>query len=326
MKRLIKYHSHYNEIKFSDCSTRYEILEYLVDDSAGNKELRDYADALGYERVGNVKVLVKELSEHHSSLMITHSVKLNETVQGQYAYSDKEYQVYLGFITIDDRVRQYDTNFRLLPIESINNIINDDLAREIVCNQEYGVSDVAKIGDDMYMIMEGWNYYHDISMLGYSLSEFEKHFEVQESTFSDEVSSCHECGEWMSDDNGCTYNYRIVGCTLLGLECGCYHKHAKDNYMDVVNNGKEFIELDVAKELEDEGKLEFVERFIGGMTDGRGCYYNGEDTREGEPSEILKELLNKSPNNNYIFTHDESGQFQTYFSVWRVIKTKLKIA
>ena|SRR3990167_2843335 len=56
----------------------------------------------------------------------------------------------------------------------------------------------------------------------------------------------------------------------------------------------------------------------GGMTDGRGGWFRGELTREGEPETVLAELLERNPEGEYVFSHDESGQFQVYFSVWRV--------
>lgn len=318
MKRLIKYHNKYSSDKmnFSTCSTYYEILPFLVEDNANNKDLIAYADALGYERVGNVKTLVKKSPGHHSSLTITHAVKLNEIAQGTGMYDDEQYQVYLGFITINSS-SEYN-QYPLIAVESINNTMSQDQACEIRNNQEFGVSGTGLIESDMYMVMESWDYFHDIPLMGYSLEKLEQHLGCTESTFSDEVTTCHECNEWMFNSDDYTYNFRIVDCTLLGLECGCYHTFTKNRYLEFVNDSEQCIELDIAEELESEGKLEFVERFIGGMTDGRGGSYGGQSAREGKPGTILEELIQENPDASYIFTHDESGQFQTYFSVWRV--------
>jgi hypothetical protein len=167
--------------------------------------------------------------------------------------------------------------------------------------------------------MQDWDYYHALPFLGYSIERFQEVLEVAERTFDDEVTSCHECGEYMWNDNGRTYNYRIVDeCTLLGMECGCYDEWCKKNWKSKINTPDECVELDFAEELESKGKLVHIARYIGGMTDGRGGYYAGECCAEGEPKKVLAALLKKNPKAKYVFTHDESGQFQTYFSVWRV--------
>ena len=92
----------------------------------------------------------------------------------------------------------------------------------------------------------------------------------------------------------------------------------QDNWEECINDCKTSVELDVAEKLEEQKKIKHLERFIGGMTDGRGGMYDGESTREGNPVEVLAEYQDKHPDKQFLFTHDESGQFQTYFSIWLV--------
>ena len=54
------------------------------------------------------------------------------------------------------------------------------------------------------------------------------------------------------------------------------------------------------------------------MVDGRGGYFNGKSTREGTPKSVLAEYMALKPDSVFLFTHDESGQFQTYFSIWEI--------
>lgn len=70
-------------------------------------------------------------------------------------------------------------------------------------------------------------------------------------------------------------------------------------------------------------ELRKIATILGLKVFGRGGRYNGEFTREGKPDDILKNLLKENPGKLYLFTHDESGQFQNYFSVWEVNKKYL---
>jgi hypothetical protein len=176
-----------------------------------------------------------------------------------------------------------------------------------------------ELNDEVLMLIDGWDAFHCLEFMGYSFKQFMELSQCESTIFSDEVTSCHECGEWMHNDNGYTYNYRIVDGELLGLECGCYAEHMKEHWHDRVNDPKVPIELEVAEELEESGTLEHLERFIGGMTDGRGGYFNGESCSEGNPEEVLADYQQKYPDKQFLFTHDESGQFQTYFSIWEVV-------
>lgn len=195
-------------------------------------------------------------------------------------------------------------------------------------SQAYGVCDaVDTLNDDRLVLMEDWSYLHEMRLLGYNTNQFQELCGAPKGsdgrTFQDNMQKCDECGVWDDRDNGYNYNHRMTDDGYIGLNCGCYHEHMKDNYLENVNDHKKCIELDVMKELENEGKVEFIERFIGGMTDGRGGYYAGKSCREGSPEGILEELITKSPKSKFLFSHDESGQFQTYFSVWKVTKKGL---
>jgi hypothetical protein len=100
-------------------------------------------------------------------------------------------------------------------------------------------------------------------------------------------------------------------------------------------DGKKPMPLDKAHALWREGKLVFVERFVGGFAD-RGGSWHGPDEREGveafdngdadsygsttvgNPQEVIPARRKASPKAQFICSLDESGQFQTYWSLWRI--------
>src|SRR5690606_1185192 len=81
MKRLIKYHSPYNETKFCNCSTEYEVLPYITDSANPALELLELASSLGMEIDG--KVINPQ--EGTNDLMITHAIKLKEQIVREYS-------------------------------------------------------------------------------------------------------------------------------------------------------------------------------------------------------------------------------------------------
>lgn len=322
MKRLIKYHSPYKGVEFSDCSTRYELYPIVVEDSAGEAELKQYAKELGLKNKGEFISIPKD--KWRKNLKITECLTLNEKVKGTGFYSKDSYQVYLGFITIPQ-------NRSLKLNKGIDKALTKEQAWEIVNSQSFGVDNVGEIDKKTMLVMSGWEYYHELRVYGYSLKSLQSKLKIakDELYFSDSVNSCGECGAWDHNDDGHQTNFRILDNDFVGVNCGCYSELSKKRIEFFVDNTDNAMELDTAKELEDEGKIEFVERFIGGMVDGRGGSYGGERTREGSPAGVLKEYNAKYPDSKFIFTHDESGQFQTYFSIWKLksktkSKTKLK--
>ncbi len=135
-----------------------------------------------------------------------------------------------------------------------------------------------------------------------------------------QVEHCTECYDACFD----TEDYHDAGdykWTEDGLVClECFDSYAEDHLDDYTDKSEQCIPLKVAESLESKGRLKFIERFIGGMVDGRGGWFNGESVREGHPKNVLEGLKAKHNDCEYVFSHDESGQFQTYFSVWKLIK------
>jgi hypothetical protein len=328
MKRVIKFWNKFSDKGFSDCGTEYEVLPILVNDDAGAKELRAIAKQLGINTQGR-KVI--EYPAHtgyrQGATHMTHSIATGEKTEPKF-FEKKEYDWHLGFVTLNEKAGI------LKPVAKLGKRVTRDQVRDILSDRAYGLDDVGDFSmipskTDNRIIMSGWHYYHEIKMLGYDMDQFERlatgHRKSQDGNreFYDGVFRCDHCGTWDSNDSGYTYNYRIMDGEQLGLNCGCAHEHAKESFVEMVNDHKQFIEREAASELEDDGMIEHVERFIGGMTDGRGGWYGGESTREGTPEGVLKEFLAKEPKSKFVMSHDESGQFQSYFSIWRVTKKGL---
>lgn len=330
MKRVIKFWNIYQSdgAKFSDCSTKYEVLPILVSNDAGAKELRAIAKSLGISTQGRKVVeMTKPNSFRQYVSHITHAMKTGEKVSREYFQKTETHDWYIGFIQLNE-------SGPLKAVETLGKRITKDQIRQIMDDREYGLDDVGDFSmihnkTDLKIVMSGWNYYHEIKLLGYDFEAFErmlvrsKKKQDGERLFSDSVFSCSECGTWDYNDSGYVYNYRIMHGEMLGINCGCVHEHSKSSFLSFIGDTQEPMELEAAKELEQDGMLEHVERLIGGMTDGRGGYFNGERTREGTPEGVMEEYQAKEPKSKFLFTHDESGQFQTYFSIWRVTKKGL---
>lgn len=316
MKRVILYTSPYEEIQFSNCSTKYEVLPYVVDDSANAKDLRELAKDLG------MKILdrVVSLENDGRSLKITHSVTVAKAPRfdtwGKRDSRRPIERTRLGFITLAENIA---SKCSIEVDVACDGVLTQEQAYNILNYQAFDFQDFITLDGKTVLSLDSWGAFHHLNMLGYSLDQFMKLYDTDETIFSDSVTQCSKCGEWMYENNGHTYNYRMIDCDLLGLECGCYAEYVEDNWQDRINDVDTPIELEVAETLEEQKKIKHLERFIGGMVDGRGGFYGGKSTREGDPAKVLAEYQKKYPKADFIFTHDESGQFQTYFSIWRVI-------
>lgn len=312
MKRVIKFYNVYSNdgFKFSDCSTKYEILPIVVADSAGKTELMKVLKQL--ELTAGTYHKAEKPTYGYRSLSITHCIEVGTKEIKQYGNESISVPYYLGFITIPKGSLEI--------LESIDNEITEKQLSEIINNQDYGISDIGEMIDGGTVVVKsGWNYYHGLPLSGYSLKKFETLAGITEHGFDDDTEHCYSCNKYDSRDNGYTYNFREFKGDYLGVNCGCYDSACENEYNEFFNDSEKAMELKTAESLAEKGKLEHVERYIGGMVDGRGGYYAGESVPEGNPADILTELLKENPEGKYIFTHDESGQFQTYFSVWQVI-------
>lgn len=201
---------------------------------------------------------------------------------------------------------------------------------------------VADSGDDLQgnsaVTISGWHFYHILPLLGYTWQSFLNHMGIEGDEpepfgFDDDSFSCSNCNVIDHRDNGYNYNERETPSgEYVGVNCGCFDEACKSEFADNANDPKKTITLDIARSLSEGGELEFVARYIGGMTDpGRGGRFNVDDgTQEeqdfgaivcnGDPEEELAKLLTKDETAAYIFSHDDSGQFQTYFSIWKIIE------
>lgn len=318
MKRLIKFNSRYESdgAKFSTCSTEYTVLPDMVPDNAGFAELKALAKKHGI-KIGR-KFQDMPMGQYRKTLHVTHAVNVQETVPGKGMYSKEKYQVYLGFITME-------VGGVLKPTNAIGKRITKAQAHEIVSNCSYGVQDVGEyIDGDAVVVMEGWEYFHQMRMLGYHHEQFQKLLKVEHEGFHDDTTRCDECNTYDSRDNGYTYNHAYIdGIGMLGKNCGCLEEHQKLNFEEhYADDSEKAIDRSTANELEKTKKIKRLETFIGGMVDGRGGYFAGKSTREGTPEAVLQEYQERMPNKTFIFIHEESGQFQTYFSIAEITKPK----
>lgn len=146
---------------------------------------------------------------------------------------------------------------------------------------------------------------------------------------SDGLCSCEECGlMYDTDSYESNPGYIVAGeCSFVCRE-GCFVEWLKRHGVeDYVNKADRCIPLEATKSLVKSKQIKFVRRYIGGMTDaGRGGSFNGEHVENGQPKQVLRELLEEDSNAEYVFSHDESGQFQTYWSVWKVLPKQNKKA
>lgn len=362
MKRLIRYHNRYegDGAAFSDCSTKYTVLPVLVADDASAKELVAAArnmegqlpmvtedmvigPGIAAHPVFNATHIMKQGGEvtptgkpavewrpQHGPHRVTHAVQIGEVEEADrsYAYQQnvKKLPEYLGFITLE--------RSELKPSKRPGKKLTAKQSGEIVGNQEFGVDSVGEQVDGKIIVVKsGWNYYCGLELHGYSLESFQKAEGITEEGFHDDTSSCSSCGKFDSNDDGRTTNFREVDGEYLGINCGCYGEacmteNALEDYTD---NQKKGMELEFAHKWMEQGRLKFVERYMGGWTDpGRGGYWGGGDERNGmkgsygscmaaNPDTVVKEWKEKNPKGHFVVSHDESGQFQSYWSLWQVM-------
>ena len=303
MKRAIIYMNRFDSDKsnFSTSGTKYEIVPGLYQDDAGEAELRAIATNRGMTLEFDSQVE----SKGYSKIKLTHVSRIT---------NDSEFK-FMAFVSLPDveelparKSLQCKTNKRAL-----YNLIN---------NNSYQVGIVGmgeSIENETWLIIGNHSFYHILPLLGYSIDSLIETNGIDGIYFDDEVSQCSMCGMWARNDDGYRANFHVSNCELIGVECGCWHDHCTNDISEFVDDAEKCIELSTAEELENSNKIEHLERFIGGMVDGRGGYWAGGAVREGNPKGVLKEYANKFPDDKFVFSHDESGQFQAYFSIWRVI-------
>ena len=314
MKRLIKYYNQFSsDPEFSNSSTHMEVLPELFLDNVGMPELLILADAYGIE-VSNKKIKVAERCGYQEP-KITEVIQTTEfnIKKAIYAHnSDEKRAVFFGFI-------KFDSEGTLKPVLNGGAKITRDQESNIFNGQEYGILDNGTMQDgESVLIGDHWLIPQYLKVLGYDAEEFYSRFDT--TGFEDDTYRCNECGVYDDRDNGCTYNHRYVddGCTQLGVHCGCYDEYMQstDALSEYLDNADQCIEASVADHHEESGVLKKVQTYIGGMVDGRGGHIHGESVPEGTPESILKTLKAEHPKRQYLFVHEESGQFQTYFSVY----------
>lgn len=314
MKRVIKFYNQFQSDKatFSSCSTVYEVLPILVEDNAGPEKLLEIVKSLKLKNKDKVKTV--KSSKKCSNFEISHAVKIGTVEEEESWYRINKYEEFLGFIKLPSS--------EVLELhETLGHEITSDMLHEIINYQECDISDCVDLRGDNTLIIDSWNAFHYFELLGYR--DFNDTLELLELkyTFYDEVFMCSECSTWDYIGDNYTYNYRIYDHEILGLnECNCANEYVLNNLDFHINNADATIEGYASKELEEQKKIKVLETFIGGMTDGRGGYIYGKFTREGTPKIVLEEYLNKYPNDSFVFIHEESGQFQTYFSIAKVLK------
>lgn len=324
MKRAIKYHSIYasDGANFSTCSTRYEVLPGLYDDNAGIAELRQVAKKHKLKTRG-----VAELKDQSQEVKVTEALTLVGKIdnRGKFGNNRNDFLTqYIGFVKL--------INIPALPaMKTINNKTPDGLLHDLINegdNDRLGISDYGTSKDDeLWLILADWGYFHHMAMLGYSREKFRKIEGIAEEYFSDSVFQCGACASWDHTDSGYTYNYRIHNGEMLGIHCGCFANAVEADVESWANDGTKAIESDITETLVKQGRLKFISRYVGGMTDsGRSHSYGGESVDVGDPASILEDLLDKSPNSKFVFSIDGAGQFQTYFSVYKILKQKGKKA
>ena len=308
MKRLIKYTESYNYgPKFSTCGTKYEILHAVLNDEDGLDKLQLYADNNGLTVLDRGTVE----NNYNRPLVVTDWLRIEDKeilVHGKPA----NLKQYLGLITLD-------TSGPLKPVSDCTGQLTLENCQRICMDQEYNISDVGEYqGGGTMLVIEGWGWYHHLPLLGYSMEQLHELMEITDEGFSDDTFRCGECGIYDHGNGGYIYNHRIVNeCELLGVNCGCYDEYIKDNWTDMINTVTP-IECNVA---ESEDALIHVQRWITGMMDpGRGGYYGGQQCDPcDDPKELFEGLVSRFPEDGFVITHDESGQFQTYFSIYAVV-------
>lgn len=314
MKRLIKYYNQYSSDKASFSNTSTEIVEVmpeLLPDTADIAELLKLAKKYKIDLVDQLPELNDK--RRYNELKVSEAVQTTENniKKGMYNNPDEVWPVYLGFIELGNKGT-------LKPVLKCGKKITDDQEYELFNNQEYGVMDNGEMhGGGTVLIGDHWLIPQYLTVLGYDAKEFYSRFE--HTGFEDDTFRCDDCGVYDHGDDGYTYNHRILdSCDRVGINCGCYDERLKtiEVLEEYVDNANQCVEASVVEHHEASGVLVKVQTYIGGIVDGRGGCINGEIVDDGDPEKILKTLKAKNPDKQYVFVHEESGQFQTYFSVY----------
>lgn len=187
--------------------------------------------------------------------------------------------------------------------------MNLNEAQEILNRQTHHVMDLVQLDGQTTLVISS-NDYYDQNMKG-----FETLLKVEQVVYEDDIFCCSGCGEHDYQDDGYLYNGGIIDCEIYGINCGCLVKKQAE-LVETLSKQQQPIRSETRDLLGD--RLTHIETFIGGMTDGRGGYFDGIYTREGQPEKVLEEFQAKHPRTKFIVVHEESGQFQTYWSLYKI--------
>lgn len=209
--------------------------------------------------------------------------------------------------------------------------VSDDVSEDEIENYRQNANDydigVGQFGDDedgnAVIAVSSHAFWHIGPALGYSVAAMCAMYGGTEDsiTFDDQVFYCQGCNTLQEDTDGYNYRFRIVDSEMFGIACGCAADAELEHLDTYVNEPEKQIQPDTAELLVKAGKLEHVARYIGGMVDpGRGGYYDGERVENGQPDDVLAQLLENEPDAEFVLSMDEAGQFQVYWSVYRVVQ------
>lgn len=305
----------------------------IISETGDASELAGHARRLGFTPSGDAHTEGLQSHVHHGDLKIVAALPIANDDDGWRAIKA------LGWVEIPS-ARGLDSE---LPIRDIICPLTDAEAEEIRCSGMESDIGVDRSGEDTEgkaaVILSGWEFYHILPLRGYTWQSYltacgVEGDEPEPFGFFDDSDMCGECCAIDSRDDGYNYNFRETPSgNYVGVNCGCYAEACRSEWPDLVNDAGDTIGLDLARDLARDGKLKFLARYIGGMVDvGRGGFFmdhGAEDgapdakgmgpVRNGQPDKILAELRAAEPDGEFIFSLDETGQFQTYFSVWRVL-------
>jgi len=325
MYRLAKYVPNRDGL-VSGTANDVDVEEYIylsvVSPTGKPSELRAHAKRLGLTPVGRAR-RVKSISQWREA----QAVAVLDLAEEGKRYGELK-KLVLGWVKIPDVEYWTGKGKGAVPVRAeIGPMSEEDFQAYINDGggvDQWGIADFGETVDgESAVIISGWHFYSVGPLLGYTWQSILENYGASEPFgFEDDSDSCGECGLIDTRDNGYTYNFRWLEShgAYYGVRCGCYLEAVKGALEDFVNKPEEAMPRESVEELVDEGKLEFVRRYIGGLTDpGRGGYYDGERVENGDPTEIMAAALKADPDGEYLFSHDESGQFQTYFSLYRVI-------
>jgi len=177
MKRLIKFYNIYQNDNnladgipnFSHCSTKFEVLPYLVEDDAGPKELEALAKKLKLRTKGRIRHNKTNKPGYYLySSHLTTAVMLTSKAHDKEMCSKETYQEWIGFITLPK-------SKVLKPVTKPGKRITKKQAYDIINFRELGVSGTYDyVNGDFIVVKSGWNFYTDMRLLGYDHEQFLK--------------------------------------------------------------------------------------------------------------------------------------------------------